>query len=447
MRGFNHFIYMKNLFSSLYSAYRNIKSKIAFYPSLFALMGLLFAFIMMYLEEKGISGYLVENIPLLVVNNGDTALTILSACITGLISMMVFSFSMVMVLLNQASTNYSPRLLPGLISDHKHQIILGIYLSSILYCIFILFSIQPTGDQYQVPGFSVLVGILATVVCIYAFIYFIHTISQSIQITFILDKIYMEAKQRLNVLLEREADAPANFPDTSAWQEYYTETSGYFRDISRQNMMEFCKDKKTRLEILPVRGMFALQGIPMFRSEKVLSKEELETVIGYFHFAREELVSNNYVLAFKQIAEVIAKAMSPGINDPGTALNAIDYLTELLRMRMLKTDHSLISEDGVVYARERAVHFEELLYNLLASLRTYCKQDIVVVQKLAKMFIYLQEQEAKENSYYEILNKEAERLLLDARQSIDNKTDQDVIEKMAKELKISLKPDTNKKLL
>ncbi|NJW54951.1 DUF2254 family protein, partial [Salinimicrobium oceani] len=139
-----------------------MKSKIAFYPSLFALSGLLFAFIMMYLEERGISGYLVENIPLLVVNNGDTALTILSACITGLISMMVFSFSMVMVLLNQASTNYSPRLLPGLISDHKHQIILGIYLSSILYCIFILFSIQPTGDQYQVPGFSVLVGILAT---------------------------------------------------------------------------------------------------------------------------------------------------------------------------------------------------------------------------------------------------------------------------------------------
>lgn len=438
---------MKNIISNLFSAYRNIKSKIAFYPSLFALSGLLFAFIMMYLEERGISGYLVENIPLLVVNNGDTALTILSACITGLISMMVFSFSMVMVLLNQASTNYSPRLLPGLISDQKHQIILGIYLSSILYCIFILFSIQPTGDQYQIPGFSVLVGILATVTCIYAFIYFIHTISQSIQITFILDKIYGEAKVRLHKLLEREKEIPASFPDTSGWHEYYSNTSGYFRDISRHNLLEFCKNKNTRLEILPVRGMFALQGIPMFRSERALTKDELETVIGYFHFAREELVSNNYVLAFKQIAEVIAKAMSPGINDPGTALNAIDYLTELLRMRMLKTDHSYLFEEGTVHARERVVHFEELLYNLLASLRTYCKQDIVVVQKLAEMFIYLQKQEAKDKSYYRTLDKEAERLLLDARQSIDNKTDQDMIEKMAKELKIDLSQDSNKKLL
>ena len=119
---------MKSLFSSLYSFYHSIKSKIAFYPSVFALSGLLFAFLMMYLENRGIADYLSDNMPILVVSNGDTAHVILSACITGLISMMVFSFSMVMVLLNQASTNYSPRLLPGLISDYKHQMILGIYL-------------------------------------------------------------------------------------------------------------------------------------------------------------------------------------------------------------------------------------------------------------------------------------------------------------------------------
>ena len=361
MRGFIYLTLMKMFFSSLHSFYRSIKSKIAFYPSLFALLGLIFAFLMMYLERQGISDYLVKNIPILVVKNDDTALTILSACITGLISMMVFSFSMVMVLLNQASTNFSPRLLPGLISDRKHQVILGIYLSSILYCIFILFSIQPTGDDYQVPGFSVLVGILATVVCIYAFIYFIHTISQSIQITYILDNIYDTAKKRLNLVLERDMKAKDHFPYTSEWHEYHTNQSGYFRDIKRENLLEFCRKQDTMIDILPVRGMFALQGIPLFRSKKALSEKELNTVLGNFHFAREELVSSNYVLAFKQIAEIIAKAMSPGINDPGTALNAVDYLTELLKMRMSLSDHSNISRDGTLYVRERAVKFEELL--------------------------------------------------------------------------------------
>ncbi len=401
---------------------------------------------MMYLEKRGISDYLVENAPFLVVNNGDTAMVILSACITGLISMMVFSFSMVMLLLNQAANNYSPRLLPGLISDYRHQIILGIYLFSILYCIFILFYIQPTGDKYQIPGFSVLLGILATVVSLYSFIYFIHNISQSIQITYILDEIYSSAKTRLHEVLEREKNVSTGFPDSHDWQDYYTKTSGYFRHLNRQKLIAFCKEKDTLIEILPVRGMFVLQGISLFRSKKALTQKEIETVLDCFHFSRKELVADNYVLAFKQIAEVIAKAMSPGINDPGTALNAIDYLTELLRMRMLMTDESYIHDNGKTYARERPVKFEELLYNLLASIRTYSKQDIVVVQKLGYMFIYLQQQEAKEKAYHKNLNTEAERLLLDARNSLDNKTDIDVIEKLAKKLKLNLPMEENKKL-
>ena len=128
---------MARTITSLLSEFKEIHNKIAFYPTLFAIAGFLLSFLMIILENRGISKYLVEEMPGLVVNSGDTALTILSACITGLISMMVFSFSMVMVLLNQASNNYSPRLLPGLISDKNHQIILGIYLATILYCIFI----------------------------------------------------------------------------------------------------------------------------------------------------------------------------------------------------------------------------------------------------------------------------------------------------------------------
>lgn len=436
---------MKFLYIRLFSFYQNIKSNIAFYPSLFAVSGLFFAFIMMYLENRGISKYLIHNVPILVLNNGDTALTILSACITGLISMMVFSFSMVMVLLNQASTNYSPRLLPGLISDRKHQFILGIYLASILYCIFILFSIQPTGDKYQVPGFSVLLGILFTVLCIYAFIYFIHTISQSIQITYILDKIFKSASSTLERLLKSEEEnTNFSFPESDDWHEYHTEKNGYFQNFSQDSLLEFCKEKETQIEILPVKGLFILQGIPIFKSKKELDEESLKRVHSFFHFSRAELVSDNYVLAFKQITEVIAKAMSPGINDPGTALNAIDYLTELFQMRMRKSDESYISEENNVYIKVRTVNFEELLYNVMASIRTYCKHDIIVVQKLGTMFFYLKSQEAQNDYYYKTLDREAHRLLDDAENSMDNRSDLGVIDRISKKLKL---PEGSKKKL
>ncbi|MFD0975880.1 DUF2254 domain-containing protein [Salinimicrobium gaetbulicola] len=428
---------MKFLYIRFFTFYQNIKSKIAFYPSLFAMSGVLFAFIMMYMENRGVSRYLIDNIPILVVNNGDTALTILSACITGLISMMVFSFSMVMVLLNQASTNYSPRLLPGLISDRKHQFILGIYLSSILYCIFILFSIQPTGDKYQVPGFSVLLGILFTVVCIYAFIYFIHTISQSIQITYILEKIFNSARNTLERLLESEKEnSKFSFPDSKDWHKYETEKNGYFQNFSQENLLEFCKQNDTLIEIIPVKGIFVLQGIPIFKSEKELDEESLKQIHKYIHFSRAELVSDNYVLAFKQITEVIAKAMSPGINDPGTALNAIDYLTELFQLRMLKSDESYISEENKAYIKVRTVNFEELLYNVMASIRTYCKHDIVVVQKLCIMFYYLQSQKAVKEDYHKCLKEEAERLIEDAESMLENRKDLSILEHLKKKLEL-----------
>ncbi|MCF4101319.1 DUF2254 domain-containing protein [Gillisia sp. M10.2A] len=431
---------MKQLYNRTLSFFNIVQSKIAFYPTVFAFFGMFFAFFMMYLESLGVSKYLVENLPLLVVDNGDTALTILSALISGLISMVVFSFSMVMLLLSQASSNYSPRLLPGLISDKTHQIILGVYLATILYCIFVLFSIQPTGDKYQIPGFSVLLGIIFTVICLGAFIYFIHNISQSIQINNILDKIFVLAKERINELIEVENDQSPEFPNTTDWFKYHTESSGYLQNISYTNLLDICKKEETKLHILPVKGIFVLNGIPLFRSEKELEKTTIKRILSNFNFARAELVADNYTLAFKQITEIIVKAMSPGINDPGTALNGIDYLTELFSVRMKKKDANIVSRDGTSYIKLNTISFEELTYNVMASIRTYCKHDIILVQKLLLMFQYLKKQPAGNKEYFDCLDKEAINLLNDAKSSISNKADIEQAMKMAEILNLKIDP-------
>ncbi|WP_081211459.1 DUF2254 domain-containing protein [Salegentibacter sediminis] len=429
---------MKQIWSNLSSVFHSIQSKIAFYPSLFAIFGFLLAFVMIYAENRGISAYLMDNIPTLVVNNGDTALTILSACITGLISMMVFSFSMVMVLLNQASTNYSPRLLPGLISDKKHQVILGVYLATILYCIFIAISIQPHGEDYQVPGFSVLLGIVFTVICIWAFIYFIHTISQSIQINNILDGIYQSAKKRLNYLIEDPADTTGNFPDTQEWPEYYAEKSGYFQYLNLENLKAICDQEEIDLQILPVKGVFVLKGIPLFKTSKKLEKETIKKIQEAIVFSRAELVSLNYALAFKQITEIIVKAMSPGINDPGTAMNGIDYLTELFAMRMQKNDSSVHITNNEHRIKFNVVTFSELMYNVMASLRTYCKQDIIIIQKLSLMFQYLENQQSIDQAYHKVITKEAKALMQDAFQEISNQGDQKLLRELSEKLHLKV---------
>jgi uncharacterized membrane protein len=377
---------------------------------------------MILLEDKGISKYLLDVMPQLVVENGETALTVLSACIGGLISMMVFSFSMVMLLLSQASSNFSPRILPGLISDKRHQIILGIYLATIIYNIFIMFSIQPDGEKYTLPGFAVLLGIILTIFCLCSFIYFIHNMSESIQISNIIEDIYDNANKRLKHILKEEEDILhiKTFDDTSQWHVYSPNKSGYFQNLSSTNIIAFCKENDTKLEIMTPKGLFLLENTIFLKSEKKLNEEQLDKFYSNINFSRSELVSDNYSLAFKQLTEIAIKAMSPGINDPGTAINVIDYLTELLANRMKKKDVDIfVDDDNSVRFKLEIIRFKTLMYNMMASLRTYCKHDPTVIQKLLWMLNYLKEQDAYDQSYIHTIENEIKLLKKDSKSIIE----------------------------
>ncbi|WP_225035203.1 DUF2254 domain-containing protein [Winogradskyella sp. SM1960] len=437
---------MKKYIYKILKSLDKLESNIAFYPSIISLFGLVFAFFMIYLESIGISKYLVENAPILVVNNTETARSLLTTFIAGLISIMVFSFSLVMILLNQASSNFSPRVLPGLISNRRHQIILGIYNSTLLYCIFTLVSITPQGDKYQMPGFSVLLGIIFMTFSLGAFIYFIHSISQEIQVNTIMDKIFKKSKARLEKLVEAEKHTDTRFEDTSDWKPIMSDRTGYMQDVSLKAMAELAEDHNLIIEIVPIKGAYILEGIPVLRykgdvndtnddieDDKELEEELLATIT----FSNNEIIEDNYILAFKQITEIALKAMSPGINDPGTCINAIDYLTELFALRMRKKDQSFyFNEDDKALIHINTVSYEELLYNVMAALRTYSKHDIIVVQKLFIMFKYLlQQNNVLNENYKEAIIKEVINLKKDALNNHNNERDIELIKSYITKLK------------
>lgn len=422
---------MKKIIRRTIAFFNAIKSKIAFYPALLALVGIGLALLMMSIEQSDVSSIMKEFVPQLIIENGDTALTILSVCIGGLISMMVFSFSMVMLLLSQASSNFSPRLLPGLISDKTHQIILGLYLATILYNIFVLFSVEPDENSYSLPGLAILIGITFTLICLCAFIYFIHNISQSIQINNILDDIFDKSLKRLSKIIRDEKDTPSKdsdaFEDTSNWNSYSAKKCGYLQNISIQNVLNFCKARDIKIYITQPKGFFVQSNGHFIKTNKELEEKSLNELYSYINFSRSELVEDNYILAFKQITEIAVKAMSPGINDPGTAVNSIDYLTELFALRLKKSDNSIYFLDNELYLKIATVDFSELIYTTMASLRTYCKHDPVIVQKLLLMLNYLSEQQAYSKKYKECIEREIKLLINDAKNTFESSADIDRI--------------------
>lgn len=415
---------MKNVIVNGFEYLKKLESKIAFYPTLYSLTGLVFAFFMYYAENKGISSYLADNVPLLVINNTQTAFNILTTFIAGLISIMVFSFSMVMVLLNQASSNFSPRVLPGLISNKRHQKILGIYNATLLFCIFTMVGIEPDGGENQLPGFSVLLAIVFMVICLGAFIYFIHSISQEIQVHNIMQRLFDEAKNRLDQLINSEKDSNQKFPDTDNWTVYKSPETGFLQDIVLDPIIQFAKENNNQFEIITIKGQYVYKDKPLFKSKTKLNDESLEELFKYFHFSRDEIIEDNYVLGFKQITEIAVKAMSPGINDPGTTIIAIDYLAELFQIRMYKNDISILFEDSQPLVKINSVTFKELLYFVLAPIRTYAKHDVIIVNKLINMFQHLAFNiDCDNKGYLSDINKEVKLLSIDANSAINNQED------------------------
>ncbi len=425
---------MKDLIHKITRTFWKVENKIAFYPTLIALGGILFGLMMVVVEQFGASGFLLETMPVLVIKDVETARIILSSLIAGLISVLVFSFSMVMIILNQASTNFSPRLLPGLISNKKHQSILGIHLAGIFYCLITLISIQPTDTGYQLPGFSVLIAIVFITTSLAAFIYFIHSISQSIQVDYILKSTFKSAKSRMEYLIELEEndyseDSKKALADYDSWHDYYVPQSGYVQSINIDRLLKLAKEANTQIRVIPTKNTFLLAGLPIFKSKQSLDEDQAKEFLNHFLIDSSEAMGENYSLAFQLITEIAIKAMSPGINDPGTALTCIDYLTELLAMRMNKSDHLYFGEEQEAIIEVNIIPFKKLLYVILAPFRAYCSHDIVIVTKLLRMCEYLLYQDCVNQSFHDAILEETGHLIDDAKRKLENSQDLEILNK------------------
>lgn len=419
-------IKLKNI---LLNTYKTVTSSIAFYPTFIAFGFLLLSVLAINLRSLGVTEFLMDKAPFLVLSDADTSRTILSTLIGGLLSFLVFSFSMVMLLLSQASSNYSPRLLPGLISERRHQIVLGTYLGTIVYCIFVLISILPGADAYQLPGFAILMGIIFGIVCMGMFVYFIHSISQAIQISNILLRVFRDAAQRLNMQNENETrHKNLHFENFEQGQELKVKSSGYFQNVNSETLSDLAKETDSRFKILAYKGMYALCGVPIILSEKKLDEETQDKVLSCLKFSYEERVDENYVFGFKQITEIAVKAMSPGINDPGTAISALDYLSELfaLRMRLDDTEYIADEEDNLIVSFN-VICFKDLAYNVFAPIRRYSREDVTVMSKMLQVFEYLVQQPMELDAYREVLQAEANATLTDIEKYIENKHDRQTL--------------------
>jgi len=391
---------MKKLLKAVRQLYLAITGSIAFWPTLIAIVFFLLALVMVRFEGTPLSVYLERQIPLFknVKEDVDNARLIINVLATGTISLTVFSFSMVMIVLSQATSNLSPRVVPGLISDKTHQVVLGVNTGTIIYAFFLMLSFKTEGTSSAViPVLGILLGLFFGILCLGLFVFFIHSISRSIQVDNILKRVYQKAIKDIEQQGEINVDDnPAEVTnERHAWSVFQSVESGYLRRIQKEALLEFATQQDVIVEVLIPIGGFMVAGYPFLKFSRDLSQiEDLEeSIIACFIFSMEEMIMEDYEYNMNQISEIATKALSPGINDPGTAANALDFMTLLLARRLKAKESSYLRDKNKnirVYLKRSSL--DTLLFRYLAPIRTYGKEDVKIILKLLeslKILIYL----------------------------------------------------------
>ncbi|MDM8349757.1 DUF2254 domain-containing protein [Pseudomonas sp. sp1636] len=372
----------------LFRAYQRTVHSLAFYPTLIALGFVLLCLLNIAIEYQPWLMALKQRFDIGLVRNGDNARLILGTLVGGILSLMVFSFSMVMVVLNNASATLSPRVLPGLISSKGHQKTLGFYLGTILYALLLITTIEQNG-QDQVPSLGVLITLGLGIACLGLFVEFIRSISQSIQVEYILNNLYTTALEKLTTGISKHQalKEPPSWPADRNWLVVNAHRSGYFKELNIYRLNALLADNDLHMTVLVHRGFFVMPGHPLFKLDREVDEALRQQLLDCFDFFVEQYASGHYVFACKQISEIAVKALSPGINDPGTAITAIDMLSMLFskRLQLPDLDIAPLADEA-----PRLFYFElsldQLLQLIFGPIRTYGSRDPSVLIRLLQAF-------------------------------------------------------------
>lgn len=359
----------------LMARYRLIVSSIAFIPGIISILFLVFAILLLTVEFSEAGRQLKTDLPWLTLKDPSTARSILGTIAGGVISLTVFSFSMVMIVLNQAASQMSNRVLDKLIGNRFQQTVLGVYIGTIVYSFFLFSTIRDTGGSFQIPSISIITLTAITVFDIFLFIYFLHFITQSVKYDVVISRIESATFDGLKEFCIEMVEEDKK-PGFSALSVIKTSKSGIFEGFDTKEIMDFCKENACSLSAVYPMGTFVLRGQPILLCSRVLAESKTEDAQEGVILSQQESVSRNYEYGLRQLSEIAIKALSPGINDPGTAIISLRALFNLLGFRAKHFPPSTLSRNDIPYiVYRKELSFDVLFARVIFPIWDYGKED------------------------------------------------------------------------
>lgn len=378
------------------------------------------------------------------VDSARSLLTIIAGAMIGVAGTV---FSITLVVLTLASSQLGSRLVRNFMYDKLNQVVLGTYVSSFVYCLIILGSLKDYEGFEFVPAISVLIALASAVAGIVLLIIFIHHVSMSIQSDKVISDISEALSKSIRKLFPEEIghEEEKQAPDIDSLKQKYPvklevkcKSSGYMQSIDGQGLMNLAQENDCIIIMQNRPGDFLVKEMLLC---EVLCKEECDKEI-------HEKIQDDFIIgkirtplqdaeySIHQMVEVAARALSPGVNDPYTAIACIDNLTSVMCYLTGVNFPSAYRYDKKDNLRIIAgIHtFSGMLNTAFNQLRQYAERNPSVMIRLMEATNTISTF-AKNKNQQELILQHAEMIMNAAQKTFSEKRDLEDMKKRFNALK------------
>ncbi|WP_239540156.1 DUF2254 domain-containing protein [Salimicrobium jeotgali] len=335
---------------------------------------------------------ITDNVPATFFLSKSTASSMYGSLITSMLTMTTISFSTIMVVLTTYTTQFSPRTLQDFMKSRITQHVLGVFSFGFVFTLINLFLLGSSSKkEFLGPFFTVLVAIIS----LGFFILFIHHSSRFLQVNSLIGKIRGDASALIaNTFREKEYKEAVEWDEQeiAKWEDkepyvIKAKQSGYLQGIEIKSLLTYARNHDVLFAAVFRTGDYIQKGAPLFYYwEKNETEEEtdVEAATDYVLVGNERTDVQDIEFSIQKLVEIAVRAISPGINDPHTAVNCINRIGSL--MAELASVHRPVryyaDQDDELRFMMEPKKFRDYLYKGFYQIRLYGKQDLTVMDAM-----------------------------------------------------------------
>ena len=295
-------------------------------PGLMVVAGVLLAVGLVRLDRSGIVPSSVLQSAWLYDGGGTGARTLLGAVASSTIGVAGTVFSITIAALSLAAGQMGPRLLRNFTKDRGNQVTLGTFLGTFSYALMVLRSVRTQSEGAFVPHVSLSIGILLAFICVATLVFFVNHMAGRINVDTVIELVSQDVSEALVRLGEDEPGPPP--PAPAVWHDAEPVADprrGYLQQLDDEGLATWAAEHKTSIRLLVRPGDYVFPGAPIALVTPTVDGVDAAirdaTALG-----PQRVSSADLEFAVRQLVEVAVRALSPGINDPHTAMSVLERL-------------------------------------------------------------------------------------------------------------------------